>query len=109
MDIFDKLHLPMDYNRWTKMKIMHMLPLPTDIVNYIGLYDVLTIQKIPKEDRRLYLERPIIKVAKQSYSFRCSVKFSNKYHMLFMFVESDKIHCEYFNTKHGVMYHITNE
>jgi len=109
MDIFDKLHLPMDIHRWAKMKIMHQLPLPTDIVNYIGLYDILTIKKISKNDKRMYLERPIIKIVKQLFtSVRCCVKFSNKYHILFMFIDCDKIHCEYFNTKYGAKWSITN-
>jgi hypothetical protein len=102
MDIFDKLRLPMDQPRWEKMHLLHQLPLPSDVVNYIGLYDILAIKKFSKQDVRLSIERPVMSSSPYVYdSIRCHIKFSNKYHTLFLFVQNDKMVYEFFNTRYG--------
>lgn len=102
MDIFDKLRLPMDQSRWEKMHLLYKLPLPSDVVNYIGLYDILAIKKFSKQDVRLSIERPVMSFSYYLYNnVRCCIKFSNKYHMLFLFIEDDKLLYEFFNTKYG--------
>jgi hypothetical protein len=103
MDIFDKLRLPTDQSRWERMCVLHeLLPLPSDVVNYIGLYDILAIKKFSKDDTRLSIYRPDMAFSYYLYdSVRCCIKFSNKYHMLFLFVEQNKLIYEFFNTKCG--------